>query len=407
MKIKVDMRGIDQLPSGTFRIRVQYKGEKLSETAQTLPEALSMRDDLRQNGRSRSFIKGGEVTIRTWGPEWLKKYRRDKEGYKGERSRFEKHVLPDPMADKPLTNVTPDDIEIWCSRLAAKFAYEGDDLCERDPVRLSFSSRKHCLDLVRALFKDARRPENGFVKYNPAADIAFKKTKEEIRKQKVSIDWPLKSHEIVEHLDSFGDLWERWISGASLGTAMRQGEQWRLKIADVHLGGSQPYIFIRGGKTVESTRRIPLFGLGLESFEHWMEVLGRYAPRNPEGLVFPTPVRVKPNGELHGRGGNQRPRGAPPFFKVRRMLPTRQEAIWWHLYRHTCATSLLSGIELYGGVKWDLQEVSKLLGHASVKTTEMYAHFLDSALMPVVQRTQEGWVRRQEIEARQRLRLVG
>ncbi len=65
-----------------------------------------------------------------------------------------------------------------------------------------------------------------------------------------------------------------------------------------------------------------------------------------------------------------------------------EREVWWHLLRHTCATALLCG---WWGKKWSLEEVGKLLGHSSTRTTEMYAHLLDSALVQLAAETHEAW----------------
>jgi integrase len=49
----------------------------------------------------------------------------------------------------------------------------------------------------------------------------------------------------------------------------------------------------------------------------------------------------------------------------------------WHDLRHTCASFLLSGAV---GRRWSMAELKEMLGHASVTTTERYAHFAKSAL---------------------------
>ncbi len=49
----------------------------------------------------------------------------------------------------------------------------------------------------------------------------------------------------------------------------------------------------------------------------------------------------------------------------------------WHDLRHTCASFLLSGVV---GRRWSMAELKEMLGHASVTTTERYAHFARSAL---------------------------
>ena len=72
---------------------------------------------------------------------------------------------------------------------------------------------------------------------------------------------------------------------------------------------------------------------------------------------------------------------------------------WWHLLRHTCATSLLCG---WWGERWTLAEVGKLLGHTSVRTTEMYAHLLDSELTKIATRTHTAWARENDTTVLQR-----
>ncbi len=52
--------------------------------------------------------------------------------------------------------------------------------------------------------------------------------------------------------------------------------------------------------------------------------------------------------------------------------------IRWHDLRHTCATSLLAG--WWGGERWTLDEVCRMLGHAQISTTERYARKLDETL---------------------------
>ena len=62
----------------------------------------------------------------------------------------------------------------------------------------------------------------------------------------------------------------------------------------------------------------------------------------------------------------------------------------WHLLRRTCATALLCG---WWGTKWKLEEVGKVLGHISVRITEMYAHLLDSVLTELAAQTDAKWTK--------------
>lgn len=59
---------------------------------------------------------------------------------------------------------------------------------------------------------------------------------------------------------------------------------------------------------------------------------------------------------------------------LRRILPPMGKKITWHTARHTCATFLI-----YKGVP--VTTVQKLLGHANVKTTMIYAEILSSTIV--------------------------
>ena len=69
----------------------------------------------------------------------------------------------------------------------------------------------------------------------------------------------------------------------------------------------------------------------------------------------------------HGGQGSRRSR--PPPGLSNRVTP--------HMLRHTAATQLIEA-----GV--DIRYIQRLLGHASLSTTEIYTHVSDSALRRVV-----------------------
>src|SRR5262249_23409144 len=81
---------------------------------------------------------------------------------------------------------------------------------------------------------------------------------------------------------------------AALGTGLREGELFALRLADVHLEVEHPFAVIRYGGQGRATkggkvRHIPLFGLALEAIRAWLPLLEEYAPSNPRGLLFPGP----------------------------------------------------------------------------------------------------------------------
>ncbi len=194
---------------------------------------------------------------------------------------------------------------------------------------------------------------------------------------------------------------DRWVIQFAMGTGLRQGELWSLPVEDVHVAESQtegPWVHVRFGSKGRPPkngrpRKVPLFGMALEAAREWLKILPSYAPHNPEGLMFPTPVREKQakSGGRGYEGGARRQVGkTPPAWRtVKDALGSRK--VWWHLLRHTCATSLLCG---WWGRRWSLEEVSKMLGHSSVKVTERYAHLLDSELAGIAAESHAWWLSR-------------
>jgi Phage integrase family len=125
---------------------------------------------------------------------------------------------------------------------------------------------------------------------------------------------------------------------------------------------------------------VPLFGLALDAVRTWQAQLAWYAPKNPLGLLFPT--------ERGKRRDKKPPRGWPKAIAIFGDVPRIARKPWWHLLRHTCASSLVSGA---WGFRWSLEDVSKMLGHSSINTTEIYAHFAPSAVQNTATQSQEIW----------------
>jgi integrase len=307
------------------------------------------------------------------------------------------HIRTAEWAERALAAVESRDIIDWLNVLRKKtVAYKHG--AHRNNRRLGFQSRKHCLNLARALFTDAIT--EGFCKMNPVLGVKLKKTDDDHVFDKVPEEWPLKPAEQAKVLATIGNDPERWIVLFAIGTGLRQGEMWNLHVDDVHAEDEHPFVYVRFGSKGRlpknrKIRRVPLFGIGLEAARAWLNVLPTYAPTNPEKLMFPTPHREPgAGGKRRAEGGALRGIGKLPLaWKKAKVVLGRR--VWWHLLRHTCATALLCG---WWGRKWKLEEVGKMLGHSSVRTTEMYAHLLDSALTEVAVEMQEAWEKKREGE---------
>src|SRR5262245_8125010 len=139
----------------------------------------------------------------------------------------------------------------------------------------------------------------------------------------------------------------------------------------------------KGRKGEKKSRVVPLWGLGLEAAKKWLALLSTYAPKNPLGLVFPT--------ERGKRRDKKPPRSwfkvIPKFGNVTRI----GREPWWHLLRHTCASSLVSG---WWGMRWSLEDVQRVLAHTDLRTTPIYAHLAPSAVAGTAARAHEAFLGR-------------
>lgn len=385
-------RGIDELPSGKFRVRVQHEGRPIRvPLCRTLEDAMTVRDGLYVAIEEGKYVLVDGITAAQWGPAWLRKYRADNRSYRDDRQRFEMHVATAPWAQKAMIAVEPRDFVEWWAELRAKdVQYRHGN---RKVGKLSYATRKHCWKLARRLFADA--VTEGLVKINPTTSLSFRKTDADQSYEQVPKEWPLNAAEQERVRAALLNDPERHIVDFAIGTGLRQGEQWNLHRADVHVDDPQPHLWVRFGSKDKSPkgkrpRRVLLFGRALDAARAWLDLLPTYAPHNPHGLLFPSPARehVEGDGKRGALGGGRRTKGKVPrcWSKVKAAVG---RPIKWHHLRHTCATSLLCG--LWNGEKWRLEDVAILLGHGSTRTTEMYAHFLDDALLEPVARMQARW----------------
>lgn len=300
----------------------------------------------------------GVVTVEAWGSAWLDRRERDgNRSVKDDRGRWRAHVLTEPWAREPITSVTRLEAREWLSRLAAKTTSESSRWRVKRP--LAAQTLRNVLNLVRLAFEEAA--STGVIAENPFAGLKIKRSRAAHSRDKFAI---LTVDEQTAALFVL-PVPERWIVAVALGTGLRQGEQWALRLADVTIDGERPRLAVRysGGATTKGgkPREVPLFGVALEALRYWLRELPSYAPSNPLGLVFPSA-----DGLQRGKGKTVR-----GWEKVSKHVGRH---IRWHDLRHTCATSLLAG---WWGEAWALEDIKRLLGHSSLKVTERYAHWID------------------------------
>lgn len=302
------------------------------------------------------------LSVRQWGEEWLHTRRvsgvRD---WQTDLGRWRCYVAPANFMHEPIANVTRAMARGWMVELAS---VKG----EKSKKLLAPQTLRNTLNLVRVSFEDALDVE--LVTANPFRDLRFPKGRLARTGDPWTVLYPQEQAALVAQAPNE----ERQIIDVAMGTGMREGELWSLGLSDVVVRGD-PHIVIRWGGIYGGVReptksgkprKIPLFGRALEAMRKWLEILPRYAKQNPLGLVFP-----------HRCGSHRWQQ--PPFGWANWLQAAHIERrVRWHDLRHTCASSLVAG---WWGRAWSIEEVARLLGHSSIRTTERYAHFAEDFLV--------------------------
>lgn len=346
---------IDKLADGRFRLRVGVAGSRGQVgTYATRVEAEAMRlavlDELERRGEPTETMLVG-----TWVASWLdqREIERAVADVASERGRFRTSIENDPIAKLPLRKLTRADVLAWVARVRAR--------------GLAHQSVRNTIGVLRGALERAVDAEK--IKANPARRIVTP------RDTRTTDAWTwLRPEEVARLLEAF-EAPERHVVAFAIFTGLRAGELCALREVDVH----EDHVIVRYGgppdmptKTRRS-RRVPLFAPARAALASWRDERTAWASRgdgkkNPLGLAF------------QGRRGAFRDpnhvvrwdtwKGALERAGITRPLR-------WHDLRHTCASSLVSGV---WGRAWSLLEVRDVLGHTSVSVTERYAHLATDAV---------------------------
>lgn len=346
------------------------------------------------NSRARegcpTFLKFGEQVLDE----------RELQGIRGsgkDRKRFAGHLATAGFANKNLDKIKPADISDWIRKMGMKLAND-----RRGKRRLSRHTIVRCLTLASQIFDQACPQNRNIIQSNPCAGMKVKSHEARTEEPWTFLDWEeqcaIRDCEAMPLADKLAILF-------AIGTGLRGGEQFNLLLQDLHCDEDEPEprVVVRYGSANKGTkskkiRTVPLFGVALEAARAWLQLLPKFCPNNYQGLVFPFPGgsrrgEGKPLGNgkfLPHPNGTHTLVGAVPkrvvtggthryvdrFVTVLAMAGITRN-VRWHDLRHTCASSLVSGM---WGEPWTLQEVKDLLGHSSITVTERYAHLGETAL---------------------------
>jgi integrase/recombinase XerC len=146
------------------------------------------------------------------------------------------------------------------------------------------------------------------------------------------------------------------------GSGLRVSELCGLRVGDLDLRGGWATVWGKGSKQ----RRVPISENAARAVQRWLEAgrTGLARAGSPAEALF-----------LNARGLALGPRDMRRILDRRSASPTHPHAL-----RHSFATHLLDG-----GA--DLRVVQELLGHASVRTTQVYTHVSKERLLAVYDTT--------------------
>lgn len=372
-------------PTRDGRFRVRGPGEKQPSLGvySTRDEAETVLDCAVQE--LRDVTSGDGATLGQWGQRVLDQ--RERDGLRGvaeERDRWRAYVERDVLARLPVRTIDRRDVLRWLDGMLARRATKPAKKTEAVTRRRVATGRKlsrrtvgNALVLVRAVLEDAA--QRNVIALNPARDVTLPRD-------------PGRTHEpwtfltLAEQMRIMLAAGRDWpMLGFAIGTGLRQGEQWAIRIEDVIVTGDRPRAIVRYGKRGKPTksgriRVVPLFGLSLEAARAQIAYLAtrqrpkrRRAEPSGVGLLFPS-----------ARDEHRSP-GEPAAFVHAREAAQLGRHVRWHDLRHTCASSLVGG---FWGRAWSLEEVRALLGHSSIKVTERYAHLAGTLVERAADETQ-------------------
>lgn len=326
----------------------------------------------------------GCSTLLEFGELWF--VRREAHGIRSVRAdlnRWKAHVATWECAHWPLEAIRPVHIRAWRDALLQKRVARGNKKTSRNKT-LSRQTVQNALNLVRVCLDAATEDE--VIPSNPAKGITIPRGVGLTTQTKWTY---LNPTEQVTLLAVIG-IPDRWAAQFALGSGLRQGEQWNLELADVHIDDTpHPHVTVRFGSKGKppkngEIRVVPLGVMAIEAMRAqlvWLEQAAQAAaekaarkrkpvrPFNPHGLAFPTQ-----RGYRRAQGA---PRGWEDWLKASGIKGATGAPIRWHDLRHTTASMLISG---YWGKALSLEEVKGVLGHKDLKSTQRYAHLSPGAV---------------------------
>lgn len=382
---------------GRWRGEVMIDGERHGCMEGTEAEALAMLQAIIRRQTARSAELPTSITLRQWGEVWFQ--RREQDGVRGvsrERSRWNRHILAAPFADRAIKSIDRADVVAWMRSLmhveaadAITSPVTGKTKLRATGRKLSTQTVKHCVTLLRLAMRDAL--EESRIRRNPVDGV--KPPTRQSRATAPKKAWTFLLRPEIE-LATSAKVAEpyRTIYTVAIFAGLRREEIWALRWSEVHLDGDQPRIDVLVSKS-DKPREVPLLPAATDALRRWRS----QRPGVGNAFVFPK-LSGKHRGEPHPEtyDGRWRDYVATSKRGERKRMPgwCRRAGIARHVrfhdLRHTCASHLVMGTLDASLGPMTLVEVGKWLGHSGPSVTARYAHLAPDALHGKVRRAREG-----------------
>ena len=372
--------GVDEVPGRGWRARLRLPNGKrrLLGYYDTRVEAEAMLAAARIHlaGTKHDPKRKRGYTVASFAKEFLAHADRTRRDASGIRARLERYVLPAPIAQRRLTDVTPSLCRQWLRELPERRHHRTDKPLAKQTLRnargafVSLFNRARELDLVsRNPFDDAPLPKGA---------VSQETSDEE--------GWTfLSQQEIAALFEIDLTLEQRTVLALAIYAGLRQGELHGLRWGDVELEGERPQLVIRrsrsGPTKAGKVGRVPLLRPAVAALRRWSREVGEVTP---EAFVFPSP-RGGHYARGHDFGWSDRKRRRKGELEVLPGLKSRagiERPVRFHDLRHTTASHLLMGSWAPEIVArpYRLEEVCEFLRHGDIAVTQRYAHLAIDSL---------------------------
>jgi len=286
-------------------------------------------------------------------------------------SEFEHHLVYERQMSMHTISAYLSDIKqfyAWCGTEGPSFTKEEVSSYSfyLKKLELKYASMHRKLSALQTFFKFLFR--EGRIALSPKAWIVFPKREKKLPKILSALDIP----SLAKNLKTSFPLRDRAILEVLNGCGLRVSECCTIQCENIHFDQSWLDVIGKGGKE----RRVPLLDsvkLAIEAYlmHERPNLLGRQAMVSELFL---------------NRFG--RPLSRQSIFKmVQGLFKGMGKSASPHLFRHTFASKLVNN-------ELDIRYVQRLLGHASVTTTQIYTHVSMDKLRHIYKETHPGMKRK-------------